>query len=190
MGRPTKLDATLQKHIVAALKTGATVEDVCVSVGIHKSSFYDWLKRGETGEAPYSDFSDAVTRAQQDAKMAAIKTLRTAMDPFTETTKVTETFSETRIGRDGLPYEYKRVKQSVTKVRRQGDWRAALEYLKRRHYDEWGDRQRVDDWRSEAVELLKAGALTVEALEEEFGRDVAQEIAQRAGVQRRDAGEA
>lgn len=155
MGRPTKLTPTLQKQLVAALKTGATVVDVCKSVGLGKATFYEWLAIGEavidgtkharmpedpTEQKRFVDFVDAVTRAQEDAKMSAIKTLRTAMNPYTETTKSTKTFKETRLKRDGTEYQYVRVEESKTTVRRQGDWRAAVEYLTRRHPAEWGDR--------------------------------------------------
>lgn len=183
MGRPTKLDAKLQRQIVKALKTGATIADVCRHVGIHRDTFYEWLKRGEAGEAPYSDFSDAVTRAQEAAKMAAIGTLRTAMSPWTQTEKTVETFTETRFRRNGEPYEYKRMKTVETKRRMQGDWRAAVEYLKRRYKDEWGDRLEVD-WRRE----LEQAGLDPDAQLDELTRQFEEHL--RRGASAVDAGSA
>lgn len=197
MGRPTKLDAKLQKAIVVGLKTGATINDVCSSVGIGKATYYQWLEIGEAalagephprmpeGEAEqklFADFADAVTRAQSDAKHAAIKTLRAAMNPYTETHKFTKSFKETRLKRDGTAYEYKREEASKTTIRRQGDWRAALEYLKRRHYDEWGDRSKLDlDPDAAIIAAIRAGEVTYEALSEEFGREEATRLYRAAG---------
>lgn len=198
MGRPTKLTPTLQKQLVAALKTGATVVDVCKSVGLGKATFYEWLAIGEavidgtkharmpedpTEQKRFVDFVDAVTRAQEDAKMSAIKTLRTAMNPYTETTKSTKTFKETRLKRDGTEYQYVRVEESKTTVRRQGDWRAAVEYLKRRYKDEWGDRLEVD-WRRE----LEQAGLDPDAQLDELTRQFEEHL--RRGASAVDAGSA
>lgn len=141
MARPTKLDSKLQKQIVKLLSTGVTVADTCDAVGIAKSTFHDWVKRGEAGdEAPFSEFSDAVSRAYNAAKVKAIGTLRAAMSPYNQTQTVKKTFTETRLTRGGVPYEYKRVEETKSVTRYNGDWKAAVEYLKRRHPDEWSER--------------------------------------------------
>jgi len=63
MTRPTKLTLDVQTTLVFALAEGATVEHACDYAGIHRDTFYAWLKRGEDGEPAFSDFSDTVTRA-------------------------------------------------------------------------------------------------------------------------------
>lgn len=141
-GRPTKLTKALQKKIVAALKTGASIADVCQHVGLHKSTYYDWLQRGSDGEPEFSDFSDATTRAQADAKTTAIKTLKIAMQPYDETSVSVEIYTETRLTPGGFPYDYSRRTERKTVTSYKGDWRAAVEYLKRRHFAEWGDQSR------------------------------------------------
>jgi transposase-like protein len=169
MGRRTKLTDPVQKQIVQLLETGVTIADTCAHVGIAKSTYFDWIRRGEAGEAGYSDFSDGVSRAHGAAKVKAIETLRAAMSPYNTTRTTTETFTETRMKRDGTPYEYTRVRKSRTVERMLGDWHAALEYLKRRFRDEWGDRIEID-WKQE---LLKAGMnpdAELERLTAEFER--------------------
>jgi len=68
----------------------------------------------------------------------------------------------------------------------QGDWRSLAWYLERCDFANWGRRERVDvhemDWRAEAIEGIKQGALTYETLQEEVGRDLAVELFKSAGV--------
>jgi len=182
-GRPTKLNSTSQNQLVKLIKTGVTVDDACAYVGIHRDSFYEWMRRGEAGDELYADFSDAIHRARNSAKVAAIETLRNAMSPYKTTTTTTETFIETRLDRHGNPYEYKRVKESKAVTVYAGDWRAAVEYLKRRFFDEWGDRQKNDDWRSDAIALIKRGEVTYDAIAEAFNdHSLAAELFAAAGV--------
>lgn len=139
-GRPTKLDKRLQNRIVSALKTGASIEDVCQHVGIARSTFHDWVQRGQQGEDGYSDFSDAITRARIAAKITAVGTLRSAMSPTKSVKRVKETFTETRFNPWGKEFTYTRTDEREIETDVPGDWRAAVEYLKRRHA-EWGDKQ-------------------------------------------------
>lgn len=182
MARPTKLTKALRNKIVAALKTGVSIADVCQHVGIAEQTYYNWKARAEEGEPEYLEFLEASTRAQADAKATAIKTLKTAMLPYSETSITTETFTETRLNRGGFPYDYVRQLERKVVTHYQGDWHAAVEYLKRRHYDEWGDKARIDDWRSQAIADIKAGIIAFEALAEAFDESLATELFRAAGV--------
>jgi transposase len=83
VGRPTKLTPEIQNRIVVLIRAGNYVETAAASAGIHKSTLYDWLKRGarekqritqnprariSKKEAPFVDFSDAVEKAQAEAE--------------------------------------------------------------------------------------------------------------------------
>lgn len=182
MARPTKLTKALRNKIVAALKTGASIADVCQHVGIAEQTYYNWKARAEEGEPEYLEFLEATTRAQAHAKATAIKTLKTAMQPYEQTTVTREIFTETRMTPGGFPYEYKRQLERTAVTHYQGDWHAAVEYLKRRHYDEWGDKARIDDWRSQAIADIKAGIIAFEALAEAFDESLATELFKAAGV--------
>ena len=65
-GRPSKLTSELQAEIILLLKTGNFVETACHVVGINKSTFYDWIKKGEKTNHPhnkYKIFQGAVEHA-------------------------------------------------------------------------------------------------------------------------------
>ena len=78
-GRPSKLTRELQAEIIYLLKIGNFVETVCNFVGINKSTFYDWMKKGEESNHPrnkYRKFQEAVEQAKawSEAKDVAIIT--------------------------------------------------------------------------------------------------------------------
>src|SRR5665648_636178 len=78
VGRPTKLTPELRAEIVIFLKAGNFIETVCVIVGINKSTFYAWMKRGDLSTRPdkYTKFRDEVEKAQawSEARDVAIIT--------------------------------------------------------------------------------------------------------------------
>lgn len=143
-GRNTLLTKALQKKIVKTLKAGATKADTCAYVGIGEATFYEWLERGEAGEAPFAEFAEAVTQALSDAKVVAIDSIRSAMTPYKQSSTTTETYTETKHDRQGQPYEYKRKTERKTVTLLAGDWRAAVEYLKRRFPQEWSEKVTLD----------------------------------------------
>jgi len=180
-GRNTKLTPALQKKIVKVLKTGATIADACAYVDIHVDTFYEWLKRGAANESPFSEFSEAVRRAQGNAKAVAIEAIHLASKPYKQTSKTVETYTETKIGRDGQPYEYKRSTERDTVTLMMGDWRAAVEYLKRRYPDEWSEKRILElglspDLLKRLEEVAKLADLPASRLFEEMLNAVAAEL--------------
>ena len=78
-GRPSKLTPELQAEIILLLKVGNFVETTCGTVGINKSTFYDWMNKGENSNHPknkYRKFQDAVVQAMawSEARCVAIIT--------------------------------------------------------------------------------------------------------------------
>lgn len=163
LGRPTKLNKTLQGKIVKLLKQGISVEDVCSQVGIAKATYYNWIERGQAladqldadpetfvpaDERPFLDFLDAVTRALENAKVRAIGAIYGAIQGQ-KTVETSETiFEETRYrktkGGESEPYTYRQKRTSKKVIQHAPDSRIAIEYLKRRYPDEWSDRLRID----------------------------------------------
>ena len=75
MPRPPKLTPELQATIERALRAGVPVRWAAEAAGIHNSTYYAWLARGDEwmdhddvpdDEAPYAEFSSAMRRARAE----------------------------------------------------------------------------------------------------------------------------
>ncbi len=140
-GRISKFNPALTAQIIKHLESGLTDKDTCALVGIGVSTFYEWVQDGrDGGSAEKLEFAEAVTRARGRALAAATTNLVKGMLPSHTTTTTTEQFTETRLDSRGRPYEYRRVTQRDATTTNPGDWRAAVEYLKRRDPAQWADR--------------------------------------------------
>lgn len=144
MGRKSLYTLELQDKIVSCLATGATIRDTCDFVRIGKDTFYTWVKNKP-------EFADAVTYAQGQAKVSATAAIKSAIKGTEQVADTEEVFTETRIDKSGKPYEYRRTKQSRTVTHLAPDWRAAIEYLKRRDPANWAENVKL----SVSVELIQ-----------------------------------
>ena len=63
-GRKTLLKTALTKRICASLEAGATLESAAVREGISERTLFNWLDRGEAGEAAFASFFFEVQRAR------------------------------------------------------------------------------------------------------------------------------
>lgn len=181
MARPTKLTPDTQKAIVKAVMSGATIEKVCEYVGIHKSTYYDWLGRGEKGKrkSKYTDFADAVTHAQAHAHVRATGALAKATLPTKQQSTTTETTTQTLLRTithkngtvEQVPYEAVTERRVTTVTDKPADWRAAVEFLKRRDSKNWSATQTVaiHDWRMQLLEDIQSGAVKLDAVLQAFG---------------------
>jgi len=133
----TKYTEKLADEICQLLSTGALIEDVSLKLGFSRNTFTNWCNK-------YPDFGAKVNKAMADAKIGANVVIRRAMAPYDETTVTTKTRTETKLKRnkDGSqePYNWVSTTQLNTVTHHQGDWRAALEFLKRRDPEHWADR--------------------------------------------------
>ena len=79
-GRPSKaLDAKMVKALTDLLRAGAMIDAACAAVGISRTSFFDWMKRGQADKSGiYNDFADAVKKALADAENSLVAGIRNA----------------------------------------------------------------------------------------------------------------
>lgn len=174
MARPTKYNATIAGEICQLLAVGAIVEDICKKVNLDINTFYAWQKR-------FPDFADAVSRARSEANIGATVVLRRAMAPHDDTRTVTKNFTETRIdAKTREPYEYHRVEVIEEVTHLQGDWRAALEFLRRRDPEHWTERLIVV-LQPEHDALFKKYGTTAQQIVENAYRQIL-ELEQRAAL--------
>jgi transposase len=120
-GRPSILTQELIDTIISNIKVGAYVETASAAAGIHKDTYYRWLREGArirratpgtAYDRPLSEeeelmaaFSDAVEKAQAEAQMRDIKIIAKAAEL---------------------------------------QWQAAAWKLERKHPEMWGRRDRHD----------------------------------------------
>jgi transposase-like protein len=65
VGRPSILTPKLREEIVMLIKAGNFVENVCLMVGINKSTYYSWINKADesTRSTKYSKFRNEVKYA-------------------------------------------------------------------------------------------------------------------------------
>jgi len=80
VARPSKLTAETAERIVQAIRAGNYAEAAVRAAGIAPSTFYRWMDRGAAEEdGPHRDFHEAVRRAEAEAEVHAVATVRRAM---------------------------------------------------------------------------------------------------------------
>jgi hypothetical protein len=56
------------------------IATICELVGIAPSTFHAWMNRAAAGEAPYSEFSEAVMHARAKAKLTLLRIIDRAAE--------------------------------------------------------------------------------------------------------------
>ncbi|MDZ4768372.1 MAG: hypothetical protein SGJ24_04525 [Chloroflexota bacterium] len=161
-GRPSLLTAEMQAKTCEYLRIGVTIENICDAVNISTRSYQYWRAIGEAIDAGERhplmpkdaaqrdaclQFFRATTRAHAEAHVAAVVALRTGMTAAETRKQTVKTFSETRLragtGGEQVPYTYTRTERVEETTNHPPDWRAGIEYLRRRDAANWSDTQRV-----------------------------------------------
>lgn len=114
--RKTALTPDVQKRICDALRAGNTRRAAALYGGIAESTFYLWMTRGK------------------DPRMTK------KGEPYKEDVPFME-FMEavTRAEADCEVWHVANIKKQA-----EGDWRASVEWLKRRRRDDWSEQHRID----------------------------------------------
>jgi transposase len=82
MPRPTKLTPQIRDHIAAAIRSGNYADAAAKSAGIGETTYYQWLKRGESNakvDRPFREFREAIKKAEGEAEVHAVALVRQAM---------------------------------------------------------------------------------------------------------------
>lgn len=154
-GRPAKLTAQREATILSALKAGNYRETVARYAGIGVSTLYAWLEKGEADLA-------ASEKVEKEGKTPPKPTI---YQEFLEAVTRAEAEAEVRA-------------VTVLQTAMREDWRAAAEYLQRRHSKRWSKTDRLD------VELDQTvhGSVAMELVPDDERRaEVARLLAQAEG---------
>jgi len=74
-GRKTKLTPELKEHFLNLLRSGNTIEACCGATGIGERTYFDWMAWARIGKEPFSQFSQSIKKAQQEAHIMMVDTL-------------------------------------------------------------------------------------------------------------------
>lgn len=140
-GRPTgasKLTPDIQVKIVDALKMGNYIETASALAGVHKSTVYDWLKRGAREKDRINKSPNARMKKEEE--------------PFVRFSDVVEKAMAEAEQRDLL---------IIAKASQQ-DWKASAWRLERRFPHRWGRKERLDFEAKVTEEKVNREELVVE----------------------------
>ncbi len=83
MARPTKLTPDVRDRIATMIRSGAYAEQAARAAGIAPSTYYSWLERGESGERPFSEFSETIKTAEAKAEQQRVECIQDAAEAGT-----------------------------------------------------------------------------------------------------------
>lgn len=129
MGRPTKLNDDMQRKLVALIMVGNYIETAVECVGLNKTTFYEWLKRG---------------RAERDRVEKNYKAkVRKSEEKYVNFTNAIEKAIAESEARD------------VARISQAGDvnWQALAWRLERRFPDKWGRKPVYSELEKERMKL-------------------------------------
>jgi hypothetical protein len=91
-GRPTLCTEAITERIAQLMRGGNTIHASCHASGIGVSTYHHWMERGEadeeagkdpgyeTGQSPYLDFRDRVTRSTAESEALLTKYVQSAAE--------------------------------------------------------------------------------------------------------------
>jgi len=80
MSRPTKLTPVTKEDIIKALRAGNSRRDSALYAGISETTFYSWMARGREGEPLYSEFLEAVEKAEAQSVVRNVAIIQRAAE--------------------------------------------------------------------------------------------------------------
>ena len=79
-GRPTLCTPEIIERLCAEMEALGFVGAACARASVHKSTVLDWVRRGEAGEAPFSDFSARWAQARARANARHVEAIQASPD--------------------------------------------------------------------------------------------------------------
>lgn len=153
VGRKPRDTPAVVTAICDSLRAGSTKKHACAAARIDEATLYKWL-----ADPTKAALKRQIDEAEAEAHGNAAKAVTAAFQPQQEVVTVIDRHEETRLAPDGTPYQHVTITEKTTIRERPGDWRAGIEYLRRRDRDSWSDRREMtgkDGAPLEAVLTLK-----------------------------------
>jgi len=136
MARPSKLTPEVQENICNWLKLGYYQEDAAIMAGISPSTYYEWMKKGESERVALESGEDML--ALPDTSLPASEDGTPEVElvfPFME---FSEAVKKARAEAEGAHIK------NIRKAADNGVWQASAWFLERSHPKKWGKRSQLD----------------------------------------------
>lgn len=138
-GRKTKLSAFVFKAVVEAVRAGNYLQAAAGAGGVSIDTVGEWIRRGEDRDdrasSPlFARFARALREAEAEAERRAVQVLSENLTGYSAQTKEV---SEAHDNAGQVTGRHSKVTERMIR-----DPRSAIEFLKRRFPDRWGDREK------------------------------------------------
>lgn len=143
MPAPTKLIPDLQKRICDLVRVGHAPYVAARLCGVHHSTHYDWMERGESGEEVYSEYSEAVKKAESESEELLLAEIRKHAAGI-EVYRTKEVVKPTGV-------------EVTSETKQQRSWQAAAWILERRFPERWKNKELTAE---EAIKVLAKALLS------------------------------
>lgn len=151
-GRPTKFNKAAGERICENLRSGCSRKAAAESVGVDYRTLLNWVEAGEKAKSgEFFQFFQALTRVEAEVELRNTSVMAKAAAGWDAGSVKVTTRSVVKIKRtvhpDGTIVDEPVVLQLTSReetTTKEFDWRAALEFLKRRRREDWGDHVNVD----------------------------------------------
>lgn len=135
-GAPTKLTPELIDKISSYIRLGAYVETAAASAGVHKATFYEWMKKGAQKKSGLCRaLNDAVSKAVADGELRDLKRIEDAAQGTRTAILLKDETGKQVVDKDGMNVYIKPMDP---------DWKAAAWKMERRNPKQWGPRQTIE----------------------------------------------
>jgi hypothetical protein len=78
-GRRPGITPEITAAVLAAVRVGAPLEVAAQAAGVSRSTFWDWMRKGDDGKTPYAEFSESVRRAEAEVHIVVVGAIRQAI---------------------------------------------------------------------------------------------------------------
>ena len=136
MARPSKLTPEVQENICNWLKLGYYQEDAAIMAGISPSTYYEWMKKGESERVALESGEDMLSLPDTSLPASEDGTPEVELAfPFME---FSEAVKKARAEAEGAHIK------NIRKAADNGVWQASAWFLERSHPKKWGKRSQLD----------------------------------------------
>lgn len=181
---------------------GCTIDVTCDAIDITRRTFYNWKIESQRlndladasprilvtlDDVPMLRFLPIITQANARAMALAVNAVHSAILGERRVYEEPYTYTETRLRKakngEEIPYLYQETRFRQVENVTPPDWRAGIEFLKRRDPATWNPPTKIEvSWEDKAIADIRAGAIEFDELADAFDDyDLAADLFARAG---------